>query len=276
MKRALIKSVNLIGDGLWVGPVAKKWYDEVGRTFGEIKLFTIKNHAVEIYKGMGVPWEIVFEESGDHDYTFDFDVSRAFQISDKKRCHLMNSYAEMMGVDLSGVPVRPNYRPPKMEISDDLKNRVLISMWSLSCASQENPPRPPNKMLKWEHWPYLLEVIREEYPGSKIGVIGGPKDGAPKELGLAEDEHLLGLPIPETAHAMRYAKCVITPDNGMAHLATSQQANQFYMAAWCLALHYIVGWGNPNLRTFHLDPVNVNPVTLASALRSAIRDWKAQ
>ena len=58
MKRALLKSHNLIGDGLYVGPVAEKWFRTEGYKYDEIHLYTLKNHATSLYEGMGVPWKL--------------------------------------------------------------------------------------------------------------------------------------------------------------------------------------------------------------------------
>lgn len=267
MKRALLRSVNLVGDGLWAGLVAKQWYETQGKEFDEIHLQTCPNHAIDIYKSMGVPWKVVLEAEGEYDYEFKFDAWAALKLSDKKRFHLAKSFGELMGVDMTDVPLVPNYQPPEMEVEEHLKNRVLLSMFSFS--------DPINKVpRKWTDWNILLDTLRSEYPGSKFGMLGGEKERAPDVLGLQEDEYLLGIPMDKTANVMRYAKCVMTVDNGMAHVAASQKVNQFYLSAWCLHLHYIVGWGNPNLRVFHFDPFTADMTVVNECLKSAIRDWK--
>lgn len=277
--KALLKSHNLIGDGLCVGPAAKRWYETFGHQFEQIDMWVLKNHSTSIYEGMGVPWNIVHEADPTEYNTFiDFNVSEAFQISDKQKIHLIEAYGQMAGVNMAGVPLRPNYQPPEIEVPRELQGLVLVSMFSMSCACRENPPKPPNKMLPWAKWIPLLDTLRKEFPDSKIKFLGAPEDKVEKALaglmGISDDEYLLGIPMPYLANIMKHAKCLVTVDNGMGHLAASQCVNQFLLAPAVLSLHYIVPWGNPNLRLVHVDPPNVNPASINWALKSAIKDWK--
>jgi hypothetical protein len=218
---------------------------------------------------MGLPWQVVENrEPEPYDYEFDFNTTEAWRLSDKKRFPLMLSFAEMMGVDMTGVPYVPIYQPPEMEIPEEWKNRVLLSLMSFSDPINKTP-------RKVTDWLVLFDTLRKEYPDSKFGFIGGKDERLPDELDIKEDEYLLGIPFEETAHIMRHAKCVVTIDNGMAHLATSQKARQFYLAAACLKLYYIVGWGNPNLRVWHFDPFTADINVVNEALKSSIRDWKS-
>jgi len=123
-----------------------------------------------------------------------------------------------------------------------------------------------------------LELLRSEYPDSKLALLGAPDDRLRPEYGLevTEDEYLLGIPLPLLANYMKYAKCVVTVDNGMGHLAASQRARHFHMACGLLALHFIVPWGNRNMRVVQITPMQLNPDTLRMQLQSAIRDWKAK
>lgn len=277
MKRALLISKNLIGDGLYVGPIAEKWYCEHGYEYDEIHMLTIPNHAKDIYKHMGVPWKIVYEREGVYDIEINFDVSKAFQLCDKKKYHLVNGYAELAGVSVDGIRAVPNYKPEPKDIPEEQKGLVLLSMHSMSCSSRENPPKPPNKMLPWEKWIPLISTLRLEYPDSKIRVVGGKGERAPDFVGLTDEEYeLLGLSIEDTARVMQHAKLIVTVDNGMGHLAASQGCNEFLLVPAVLALHYIVPWGHRGLRTVHVDPPTVNPISLNWHLRSAIRDWKSK
>lgn len=276
MRRALLHSHNLIGDGLYVGPVAEKWYREHGQEYDEIHMLTIPNHAKDIYRGMGVPWKVIYEREGTYDLEIDFDVSKAFQICDQKKCHLVNAYAELAGVSVEGIKAVPNYKPEPMEVPEEHKNIVFLSMHSMSCSSRENPPKPPNKMLPWDKWIPLIETLRQEYPDCKIRVTGGKDDIAPDNIGLSETERfeLLGRSIVETANLMRYGTCIVTVDNGLGHLGASQALNEFLLVPAVLAMHYIVPWGHMGLRAVHIDPPTTNPNSLKWHLKSAIRDWK--
>jgi ADP-heptose:LPS heptosyltransferase len=278
VRRALLRSHNLLGDGLYCGPVAEEWYHQHGQEFDEIEMYVLSGYAAPTYKGMGVPWKIVHERTGEYDYEFNFDVNEAFQISDKQKCHLVESYAQMMGVvKPGGFQKKPNYQPPVIEIKDEEKNLVLVSMHSMSCASRENPPRPPNKMLPWEKWIPLLKTLRTGYPESKIKILGAKEDTIPDgypELQELHDGYFTGVPLDYLANVMKQAKMIINVDNGMGHLAAAVGLNEFLLVPACLALHYIVPWGHQGLRLAHVDPPVVRPAYINFLLQSAIKDWK--
>ncbi len=279
MKRALFKSINLLGDGLYVGPVAEVWYQQHGKEYDEIELLTLPGYTEPTYRGMGVPWKIVYEASGTYDFEFNFDVGVAFQISDGQKCHLVQSYAQMLGVVKPGGFIkRPNYKPPAMEVKSEHRNLVLVSMHSMSCASRENPPRPPNKMLPWQKWEPLLRTIRDSYPDSNLKLLGAAEDKVPVEyagtLGICSEDYLTGVSLEYLANVMRYAKMIINVDNGMGHLAAAMGLNEFLLVPMCLQLHFIVPWGHPGLRLAHVEPVTVDTKYINHLLRSAISDWK--
>lgn len=277
MKRALFVSRNLLGDGLYVGPVAEVWYAQHSKEYDEIEVLTVPGYCDPTYLGMGVPWKIVHEATGTYDFEFNFDVNKAFQISDQQKCHLVQSYGQMLGVmKPGGWTKKPNYKPPDGLILDELKDLVLVSMFSMSCASRENPPRPPNKMLPWIKWKPLLETLRREYPDNKIKLLGAKEDVLPENSGLdgLHDGYLTGVPIDKLANIMQRARMIINVDNGMGHLAAAVGLNEFLLVPACLQLHYIVPWGHQGLRLAHIDPVTVAPGSIDFLLRSAIKDWK--
>lgn len=279
MKRALLVSKNLLGDGLYCGNVAEAWYQQLGKEYDEIEMLTLPQYTEATYHGMGVPWKIVYEPTGTYDFEFNFDVNKAFQISDQRKCHLVDSYAQMLGVSKPGGFVkRPNYRPPVLEIKEEEKNLVLVSMFSMSCASREKPPKPPNKMLPWEKWKPLLKTLRSQYPGSKIKLLGAKEDILPEEAGLdgLHDGYLTGVKLDYLANVMKQAKMVINVDNGMGHLAAAVGLNEFLLVPMCLQLHYIVPWGHKGLRLAHVEPVTVDAGYVNLLLQSAIKDWKEQ
>src|ERR1035437_5161217 len=126
--RALFTSKNLVGDSLCISAALRAWHRSHPEY--EIDLLTDNNAVAELYKGMGVPLRVIFDreiyvESGEpdelcgvqYDFEFNFDVNAAFQICDKKKCHLPQGYADLLGVKLgdSAADLGPFYAPPILE-----------------------------------------------------------------------------------------------------------------------------------------------------------------
>src|ERR1035437_2474981 len=130
--RYLFESRNLIGDALGISPAWRQWIKEenVGRDWitqqDIMYMQTLNDHVTPLYQGMVrdlVKIETVFERpEGTFDFEHVFDVSKAFQISDQKKCHVAESYAELLGVTLPGEYKKPGEYNPRVKptyIPDD-------------------------------------------------------------------------------------------------------------------------------------------------------------
>src|ERR1017187_6480431 len=126
--RALFVSKNLIGDALSISPAWRQWLQScwAHELEGEIYMQTLPDHVAPLYQGMVrdlVKIETVFERpEGTFDFEHVFDVSKAFQISDQKKCHVAESYAELLGVTLPGEYKKPGEYNPRVKptyIPDD-------------------------------------------------------------------------------------------------------------------------------------------------------------
>jgi ADP-heptose:LPS heptosyltransferase len=186
----------------------------------------------------------------------------------------------MLGVDLSSDRDhrRPTYRPSAVDVPDENKGLVLVSMFSMSCESRGNPGRRPNKMLPWDKWRPLLDLLGKAYPENKIRLLGAKEDKVPEAAGLpiSEQSYLTGVPVPYLANIMMHAKCLVTVDNGMGHLAAAVGLNEFLLAPACLPLSFIVPHGHPGLRLVHMDPAEVDAEWIKCELSSAIESWETQ
>lgn len=290
--RALIKSVNLIGDALYISPALRAWLRH-NPMCDEITLHTLCDHITPLYKGMvrdfpKVHVETIFHEPppDEHfDFRHTFDVTEAFALSDKKKQHIAQSYAELLGVEIASL--KPTYiTEDAIEDKDDfhwfqsLEGCILLSMFSASCTSRD--PKfhgVPNKMIPWHKWKPMIELLRKEFPIAVIRYLGAPTDRPPVEFDTWLLEHdiepMTGIPLNRLAVIMRKAKLLVTIDNGMGHLAASQETPTYLMYPRCLGTHYIVPVGNPNLLTYvHMHPPTVSPNQLKFGLEYSIRKLK--
>jgi ADP-heptose:LPS heptosyltransferase len=271
--RALFVSQNLIGDSLNIYPALATWY----RTHRDwdIDLQTLPDTAGELYSGFGIPLRVLHAPDGPYDFEHRFDVGEAFRIGQQHKVHIAKAYViallQASGLDPATTVIhnedwRLRYDPPIVELNAWEKGRVLLSPFSRSCASQQGGS--PNKMLPWAAWRGLIRLLREVGPISVMGAVGNQ---AP-DLDLAEDEYLIGKPLPVIAAIMRAARLVVTIDNGLSHLAASQRAPMVLFYPACLDTYWIVPIGNPNvIQVIQLDPASLDIAELLVVVKNKLR-----
>lgn len=300
--KALFESINLIGDALYISPALRKWITNNQADDLSLTILTLNDHITPLYPGMVRDMEpaigdlsLMFEhpttvEENEYDFRWKFDVNKAFKLSDDKHQHLAQSYADLLGVELPKTkealkpifipdPRKPGYSfdEPWYIREEGLEGAILVSMYSASCTSRDKntPGLPPNKMLPWKKWPLMLHELRKQFPVSPIRLLGAPDDKVPDELyelffslGISP---MFGVPLNRLALIMKKAKLLVTIDNGMSHLAASQETPTFLMYPQCLAPYYILPIGNPNMVYIQMNPVTVNPDKLHQALQFSIK-----
>src|SRR6266566_2763101 len=258
MPRALFRSVNLIGDGLYIQPALAAWMKE--HLDWEVDLLTLDDHATCIYEGMGLPFRVVFDKQGEYDFEFAFDVNKAFSLGDREKIHIADAYAKLLGVKIENR--LPYYKPPDGQTEPGL---ILLSMFSRSCASREG--KPPNKMIGWVHWMQIIALLNQYGP---IAVLGAPDDRA--ALPLSEDQYYTGLPLEQIARLMRDAKLLVTIDNGLAHLAATQGTPMIEFYPACLGKHWIIPPTLPGkLFLVHMDPNQLSVTEAVLAVREGLK-----
>lgn len=276
MKTAVFVSKNLIGDALYISPAWNVWYQQNKLRFDRIVLVTLPDHVARLYKGMGIPGvDVVTEWDREHavaDFVHEFNVSEAFSVSAINRCHVAESYAKLLQVELEKKPdlshLRPIYHPPAIELESWEKGQILVSMFSASCTSRDKnrPGMLPNKMLPWPKWKAVWRWIEQHFPEVPIALLGAPTDEIPQpdfqELLKIHPKtfYMKGVPLDRLAWIMRESLFTITVDNGMSHLAASQQAREFVLYPVALTTTYILPWGNQERMGYlHMDPNTVSP-----------------
>jgi ADP-heptose:LPS heptosyltransferase len=273
--RALFESRNLVGDSLCVSAALQAWHKEHPEY--EIDLLTDDNAVAELYKGMGVPLNVIFKQkempSIAYDFEFNFDVNKAFQICDQKKCHLAQGYADLLGVALGDLAtdLGPFYDPPLVKEDDEWVSKmpqdtVLLAPFSRSCASHDG--KPPNKCVPWVKWKPIIRFLRSL--GKPIRITGSANERA-DELGFSEEEYLTGMPLRALARAMKEKKVylLVSVDNGISHLAGSQKVPHLLYYPMCLGLHYAVPWSNPMVIPIQNDPAMVEPAQLVWSTKQA-------
>lgn len=261
--KALFKSINLIGDGLYISTPLQAWHKK--NPDAEITILTLKDHITELYEGMGVPCNIVhMADESAYDFVFNFDCGQAFMIGDRDKCHIAEAYAKMLGVEIE--TAGPVYEAPLYMVPMGM---IYVAPFSRSCSSHEG--KPPNKMLPFDKWAILLRYLRTLGP---IELLGGPNDVWPSSpdpvMRFSEFEKVFGLSLGEVARRLKFAKLLVTVDNGIGHLAASQQTPTVVFYPECLGIHWITPVGNPNAVAIQINPATVAPVLLLKKLKEVI------
>lgn len=248
--KAIFISTNLIGDLLNISPALRAWHD--AHPDWAIDMLTLDDHATNLYRRMGVPLNVIFEEHGPYNFQFRFDCGDAFTVGEEHHIHQAECYARLLGVEIK--TIQPTCIPEEDAWIETQPKMILISPFSRSCASQKGGRA--NKMLPWAKWQHLLRYVRTL--GYPIRVLGAPGDRADL-LDFSEEEYLCGLDLNRIALLMRdKAVLLITIDNGMSHLGATQLCPTFLFYPQCLNIEWIVPWGNPHIVPIQMDPVDVS------------------
>jgi ADP-heptose:LPS heptosyltransferase len=260
MPKALFKCCNLIGDALFASPILREWHKR--NPDWEIDLQTLPDYIAQIYPHFGVPMNVVFEaDESKYDFVHVFDIGKAFTLGNQRSCHAVEGYGYgLFGDDFKAETLKPTYIPEEEEHE---KGLVLVSPFSRSCSS--NSGQPPNKMLPWSHWLQIITMLR--FYGD-VGVLGGPKDRCP--LPISEDEYFTGLSLNHVALLLRDCRVLVTIDNGMAHLASSQEAPTIEFYPSCLGMHWAAPLGNPNLYIAQTNPATISVAQAVFVVRQGI------
>ena len=283
------ESYNLIGDGLYISPAVNQWKKNYPEDHITIRTFDATHYVTPLYRGMPGVERVIYGEDDlsvgyfdntTYDFEHKFVVSDAAVLCDKKKIHVAEAYAELLGVRLEPQPdnqhLKPLYNPPALEVKEDEKDLILVSMFSMSCSSQEKGPdgkllgKPPNKMLPWFKWIPMLEFLSRRFDESKIKFLGAKDQRVDDRLKVSEDQYLTGIPLPKLARIMQYAKLLVSIDNGMGHLAASQDLPTFLLYPMVLGTHFILPKGNRYLSYVHMNPVTVEPAQVVAAMRITI------
>lgn len=298
MKRALIVSRNLIGDALCAGVAIREWFRLHDPFFGgekytedkEVDLLTQQDHVTRLYQGLGVEFSHIYndpiaqfltvEEGGIYDKVYVLGAGDAGKYADDHQCHIVEGFCNQLEIEPPKVGTlinsmgtfkayKPFYDPwvtlkERPEDWNTFSSYVLFSPFSASCSSRKG--EAPNKMLQPSHWVPLIQFMRTL---GEIRMLGAPDDKPDESWQLSEEEVMTGVPLDWLAAAMKKSKLVITVDNGMGHLAASQDAKHILFYPMCLSLNFILPWGANNTVPIQLEPSQTQALQVMAQVRRA-------
>lgn len=205
--------------------------------------------------------------SGQYSFIFKFDVSAAFDRGIREGIHIAQAYARMLGVEIESVKPVCLLDTESYSRNDIEPGCVLVSPFSASCASRSG--KPPNKMLPFSAWLTVIRYLKTL--NRAIYVLGSSTDPPIPEFDFPDGSYLLGThSLLQVGHIMRdRAAMLVTLDNGMAHLAASQELPTFLFYPACLPLSWILPRGNPYCIPMQLDTAVCDSVQILEAVQAA-------
>lgn len=250
----LFKSYNLIGDGLVATPAIEGYYRQLTNEKKDPQI-TVATHAhcAKLYQRMGFPVEIlsVGEDEIDerkYDFVFRFHVGKAWNLGTLQNIPCSLAYAVMLGVQVK--TTLPIYQTPPENLANAKAGLVLFQPYSRSCSSHSG--EPPNKRLKDSSWVELYNLIKRDFPEQEVVVVGSKDDQ--DITGIPPESHKRDLDFDDLAAMQAKAKLVVTLDNGISHLASSQQARMLEFYPACLPDRWMSKLENPLYRMIHAVP----------------------
>lgn len=297
MKRALIISHNLIGDALCAGVAIREWFKLHRSEYDEVDLLTQNDHVTRLYQGMGVEWSHIETDANQqvqrgayqeinkggwsYNHIYNLGAGDAGKYADEHQCHIIEGFCNQLEIEPPQVTSLTNqigtfkaWKPyydftkttTQWEIDAVDPGLVLFSPFSASCASRKGGQ--PNKMLQPSHWVPIIQLLRSLGP---IRMLGAPDDKPDESWQLSEEEIMTGVPLDILAACMKKAKLIITIDNGMGHLAASQDANNILFYPMCLGWHFIYPWGANKTVPIQIEPSQVFAAQLMTVVRRAAK-----
>jgi ADP-heptose:LPS heptosyltransferase len=186
---------------------------------------------------------------------YHFDMSRLAALPNLMEVHI----AEGLGLTL-GFPLAETRPSIQLTEQDHRRTRPFVSRpyVVLSMHSVTNPPRTDGreggvKNWPWERWAELAQRIRERH-GFDVIALGSERDSKPAMKAVRP---LYGLPIRTVAAMIHGAECMISLENGLAHMAAGLDAPLVHLYSKLVPLSWAQHKGLSNYEFVYRDPCEV-------------------
>ena len=196
-----------------------------------------------------------------------FDIRLVCTSKEKFEEHISVGFSKLLNIPISSTRpvVSVSAREQRVAQSFVPKPYVIFSMHSLS-----NPAREDGQGLvkdwPYENWLCLAKQI-QSWGDFDVIAIGSEKD--PQHVSPLM-RNLYGLPIKIVAALLQNAACVVTLENGLAHLAAAVDAPTVQIYSNIVPL----GWANASeasrRRVFYGDPLKLSCQEVVTAVKEMV------
>lgn len=183
--------------------------------------------------------------------------------------HISQGFAKMFDLELDSVKptvVLTEYDRRALKLFDRGRPYILFSMHSVS-----NPDRKDGNG-KAKNWPAANweELARRIHSWDCFDVIAIGAEGDPRPTDLPNVRALYGLPIRTTAALIENAACLVTVENGIAHLAAAFDPPVVELYSDIVPLAWAKPAASKNCRILYGDPHTFDVDQVASLVEQHV------
>ncbi|MBN1982137.1 MAG: glycosyltransferase family 9 protein [Chitinivibrionales bacterium] len=195
------------------------------------------------------------------------DLKIACRTPDSFRRHITHSFARLVGVSAASIIPTVVLTDYERRSAACLINQpfVVFSMHSVC-----NPDRPDGRGRKkeWpiERWQELANRIVSLYDYEVITI--GAESDSPHNL--CSVRHLYGLPIRICAALLERASCVVTIENGIAHLCAALAVPTIEIYSNMMPLEWACPVESPTTTILYRDPIEISCDEVLNLLHEAV------
>ena len=283
MKKAVFLGVNALGDTLCTTPVLRAFKQKAPDTF---VIYVVQDagfcrvldgnpdadmvlYSEQLYLNGAVPSHSEWLGSLPPDIQeptmlYHFDIRRVCSAPESFREHIALGFSKLLGIPVESLRPVIVLFPEEIKLAKTFVRKpfVVLSMHSVS-----NPPRTDGNGLAkdWpvERWLALAEEIRSSWDLDVIAV-GSERDPQIKSSSI---RNLYGMPIKVVAALLQEAMCVITLENGIAHLCAAVDAPTVEIYSSILPLPWAFPEESTCCEVLYGDPQEISCGKVMDALR---------
>jgi ADP-heptose:LPS heptosyltransferase len=199
---------------------------------------------------------------------FHFDMNRLAGLPNVAGLHIAEGFSETLSIPIDST------RPEIQLTTQDVKRTrhfiqkpyVVLSMHSVTNPARADGREGGVKDWPWQRWSELAILIRRKYDLDVIA-LGSERNMRPQLPGI---RMLYGLPIRTVAAMIAGAQCMISLENGLAHLAAGLDAPLVHLYSPLVPLTWAQHKGLSNYEFLYRDPHEIEVEEAGALLESVL------
>jgi ADP-heptose:LPS heptosyltransferase len=199
---------------------------------------------------------------------FRFDINGVCAHAASFQEHIATGFSKLLGIPIASV------RPVIAVNADERRQAAILAPRPYAVLSAHTNAKPtPEQGLGTKEWPFARWCALVNHLVSRRGLdviaIGAERD---PRLACAGVRPLYGLPIKVVAALLEGASCVVTLENGIAHLCAAVDAPTLVLYSNVVPLGWARAADSPRVRILHGDPLQMGVHRVCRAVDAILDD----